>query len=121
MILLSKGLEWKRWRVAAWGMLLFAASLNIQAPFYQSFFTPTPDLNVVRLFVQLAPTLRSVLPGPELDRQAAIAANDLGTIYMRERRFRDALTEFEKAAQWLPGDARIEKNLALARQLASRP
>ena len=121
MILLSKGVDWQRWRVAAWGVLLFAASLNIQAPFYQSFFTPTPDLNVIRLFVQLAPTLRSILPGPELDRQAAIAANDLGTIYMRGRRFADAVVEFEKAAVWLPGDARIEKNLAVARQMANRP
>jgi len=120
MVLLSRGVDWKRWRVAAWGALLFTGLLNIQAPFYQSFFTPTPDLNVVRLFVQLAPTLRSVLPGPELDRQAAIAANDLGTIYMRERRFEDALAEFEKAAQWLPGDARIQKNVALARQMVGR-
>ena len=119
-LMLKFGPEWKRWRVTAWVVLLLSIPLNIQAPFYQSFFTPTPDLNVIRFFVKAAPTLRSLLPGPELDEQAAIAANDLGTMFMRERRFGAALTEFEKAAEWLPGDPRIEKNVALARQMAPR-
>lgn len=111
-------LEWKRWRVAAWAMLVIAAGISMQTPFYQSFHTPTPDTNVMRALVAWTPTIQKILPGPRLNEEAAIAANDLGTLYLRERRFSDALEMFEKAAAWMPQSERIQQNLRMARQMA---
>jgi hypothetical protein len=111
-------LDWKRWRVPAWILLLLAAGINIHTPFYQSFQTPTADTNVMRALVAWTPTIQKVLPGPKLNEEAAIAANDLGTLYFRDRRFADALKMFEKAAAWMPESARIQQNLRMARQMA---
>jgi hypothetical protein len=72
-------------------MLVIAAGISMQTPFYQSFHTPTPDTNVMRALVAWTPTIQKILPGPKLNEEAAIAANDLGTLYLRERRFSDAL------------------------------
>ena len=115
-----RGVDWRRLRLPARAVFAVAAAWNIHVPFYQSFYTPTPDLNVMRTFVALKPTLEALLPdGPALDREAAIAANDLGTTLLNRRKFPEALDAFEKANAWLPGDPRIERNLALTRQLVT--
>lgn len=113
-------LDWPQWRIPAWIILVPAAAINMHTPFYQSFHTPTPDTNVMRALVEWTPTIQKVLPGPRLSEEAAIAANDLGTLYLRERRYVDALEMFEKAASWMPGSDRIQQNLRMARRLAGR-
>ena len=80
----ERGLNWKRWHVAAWAVFVWSALININVPFYQSFYTPTPDLNVIRVFVAMKPTLDKIAPGPQLDEHAAIAANDLGSALLNE-------------------------------------
>lgn len=110
-------LDWKRWRVAAWVVLVPAALMNIHTPFYQSFHTPTPDTNVMRALVAWTPSIQKVLPGPKLNEEAAIAANDLGTLYLREQNFLGAVAMFEKAAAWMPESERIQQNLRMARQM----
>ncbi len=119
-LLLERGFEWKRWRVAAWAVLVWSAAINIHVPFYQSFHTPTPDLNVIRLFVAAKPTLDRIAPGPNLNEQAAIAANDLGSALLNERKLDEALEAFEKAAAWLPENEKIRQNLEMVRRMAGR-
>lgn len=109
--------EWKRWRIAAWAVIAPAAAINIHTPFYQSFHTPTPDTNAMRALVAWTPAIQKALPGPRLNEEAAIAANDLGTLYLREQRFPEALAMFEKAAAWMPESERIRQNLRMARQI----
>ena len=112
--------QWQRWRVAAWCVLAFSALLHAQIAFYQSFHTPTPDLNVIRTFVALNPAVRGVLGGPRAIEEEAIARNDLGTIHMQQGRASVALEQFEEAARLLPDNARIRQNLELARRRAGR-
>ena len=119
-LLADPGGLWKRWRVAAWGALVFSALLHAQIAFYQSFHTPTPDLNVIRTFVALNPLVRTVLDGPRAAEEEAIARNDLGTIYMREGRAEAALEQFEEAARLQPDSGRIRQNLEVARRRAGR-
>ncbi|MBI1356425.1 MAG: hypothetical protein GC160_18950 [Acidobacteria bacterium] len=110
--------SWGRWAPAAWAVLAASFLLHVQIAFYQSFTTPTPDLNVVRAFVAMAPTLEKVAPGPKLREEAAIAANDLGTVLLQQRRFAEAVGAFEQAAAWQPDSDRIRQNLEMARRLA---
>jgi tetratricopeptide (TPR) repeat protein len=112
--------QWRRWRAAAWCVLVFSALLHAQIAFYQSFHTPTPDLNVIRAFVALNPAVRGVLGGPRATEEEAIARNDLGTIYMQQGRAAAALEQFEEAARLLPDNGRIRQNLELARRRAGR-
>jgi hypothetical protein len=107
---------WKRSRPVAWCVLAFSALLHVQIVFYQSFHTPTPDLNVIRTFVALNPAVRRVLPGLRAEQEEAIARNDLGTIYLRQGQLQTALGEFEKAYDLLPDSDRILQNLELARR-----
>jgi hypothetical protein len=111
---------WKRLRVAAWGVLAFGALLHAQIAFYQSFHTPTPDVNVMRTFVTLNPLFRGVLDGPRAAEEEAIARNDLGTVHLREGRVEEALLHFEEAARLLPDSGRIQENLELTRRRAQR-
>ncbi len=109
---------WRRWRPWAWVVLALTALLHAQIAFYQSFYTPTPDPNVMRTFVALAPAVRRFAPGPKLAEEEAIARNDLGTVYLQQRRFGEALEQFRTAHELLPGSERIEKNFRIAEQLA---
>ena len=109
---------WRRLRIAAWGVLAFAALLHTQIAFYQSFHTPTPDINVMRTFVALNPLVRGVLGGPRATEEEAIARNDLGTVHLREGRVGAALEQFEEAARLLPDSSRIQQNLEIARRRA---
>ncbi len=109
---------WRRWAPAAWAVLVLSFLLHAQIAFYQSFMTPTPDLNVVRAFVAITPTLQKIAPGPRLNQEAAVAANDLGTVLLQQRRFAEAVAMFEKAAGWQPESDRIRQNLETARRLA---
>lgn len=110
---------WRKWRPAAWLVLGLSLLLNAQIAFYQSFTTPTPDLNVVRAFVSMTPTLQRIAPGPKLNEEASIAANDLGTVLLQQRRFGEAVEMFEKAAAWQPDSDRIRQNLETARRMAA--
>ena len=110
--------RWRRWAPAAWTVLALSFLLHAQIAFYQSFRTPTPDLNVVRAFVAMTPLLQSIAPGPKLNEEAAIAANDLGTVLLQQRRFAEAVEAFEKAAAWQPESDRIRQNLEMARRMA---
>jgi len=112
--------SWRRWAMAAWPVLIVSTLLHMQIVFYQSFHTPTPDLNVIKTFVALAPLAQSVAPGPRLNEEASVAANDLGTVLLNQRRFGEALPYFEKAAEWNPGSDRIKRNLSTARRLAGQ-
>ncbi|MEZ5361198.1 MAG: hypothetical protein R2748_02370 [Bryobacterales bacterium] len=119
-LLWQRGLDWKRWRIAAWAVFAWSALFNINVPFYQSFYTPTPDLNVIRVFVKMKPTLDGIAPGPQLDEHAAIAANDLGSALLNERRLPEALEAFEKAAAWWPQNDKIRQNVELVRRMMGR-
>jgi hypothetical protein len=119
-LLWERGLDWKRWRPAAWAIFAWSALVNVHVPFYQSFYTPTPDLNVIRLFVAMKPTLDKIAPGPQLDEQGAMAANDLGSALLNERRLPEALEAFEKAAAWLPENEKIRQNVELVRRMMGR-
>ena len=111
---------WRKWRAPAWAAFALAAVINIHVPFYQSFVTPTPDVNVMRAFVGLAPTLESIAPGPRLREEASIAAHDLGTLYAQQGRWDKAVEAFEKAAKWNPDEPRIQQNLERVRQMMPR-
>jgi hypothetical protein len=111
---------WQRLRPLAWGVLGFSALLHAQITFYQSFHTPTPDVNVIRAFVALNPLVREVLPGPRAEEEEAIARNDLGTVYLRLGRTRAALREFERAYNLSPYSEVIQQNLELARDRLER-
>ena len=119
-LLWRRGLDWKRWRYAAWAVFAWSALVNIHVPFFQSFYTPTPDLNVIRVFVAMKPTLDEIAPGPKLDEQGAIAANDLGSALLNERKLEEALAAFEKAAAWLPENEKIRQNVEMVRRMAGR-
>lgn len=113
-------LTWRPWRAAFWTVLAFAALINVHVPFYQSFHTPTPDLNVMRAFVAMAPTIEKFAPGPRLRREAGIAAHDMATVSIQDGDYREAVEALEKAAHWMPDEPRIQRNLELARRLADR-
>jgi Flp pilus assembly protein TadD len=61
-----------------------------------------------------------VLPGPKLDREEAVARNDVGTMYLRQRRFHQALAEFQRAEQLMPDSEIIQKNVRLTQRLVGR-
>lgn len=112
----GKQVRWGRWLVAGWGVVFLSGLLHV----HLCFTRPEPaDLNVIRTFVAVSPYARKILPGgPNWDREEAIARNDLGTIYIKERQFHAALEQFEKAAELMPNEPRIERNVRLARRLA---
>ncbi len=111
---------WKRYRVAAWVVLVFSALLHAQIAFYQSFHTPTPDVNVMRTFVAINPIVRTVFDGPRAAEEEAIARNDLGTVHLGDGDLEAALEHFEEAARLMPESDRIQENLELARRRAGR-
>ena len=111
-------IHWRRWLAVGWTVVFFSGLVHA----HLCFTRPEPaDINVVRTLAALSPYARKVLPeGPNWDREEAIACNDLGTVYMKERRFREALAKFERANELMPNEPRIERNVRLARRLAAR-
>lgn len=119
-MLASPAETWKRWKPLAVAVLALSALLHAQIAFYQSFHTPTPDVNVIRTFTALSPLLPESLRGPRARQEEAMARNDLGTAYMREGRLTQALSQFEKAAELMPDSELIRNNLQMARRMAGR-
>ncbi len=107
---------WRKWRVVGWAVVIVTASLHAQLSFFQGFVWEPPDPNVVKTFVAWTPSLLRFLPGPKLAEQAAMAGNDLGTLYLRQGRVKDAYEEFEQAAELMPESPLIRRNLELARR-----
>ena len=116
---LEKRFPWRRWRLAAWGMVILSALLHMHLSFTQSFTWDPPDLNVMKTFVAVSPTARSVMPaGPKWNEEEAIIRNDMGSHLFNQGQVIEALGHFERAAELKPNDRRIQKNLALARERA---
>jgi hypothetical protein len=111
------GENWKLWRAPAMVLLLYMAAFHAHLAFMHSFVSLPSDLNVVRAVADFSPWVRHVLPGPNLDREEAIARNDLGTMYLRQRLFQRALAEFHRAEQLMPDSELIQKNARLAERL----
>jgi 4-amino-4-deoxy-L-arabinose transferase-like glycosyltransferase len=116
----KQGANWGVWRAPALVLLLYMAVFHAHLAFMHSFVSLPSDLNVVRAVADFSPLVRRVLPGPNLDREEAVARNDIGTMYLRQRRFRQALAEFERAEALMPGSEVIQKNVRLAQRLAGR-
>lgn len=116
----SHGWNWKKWAPAGWTIVALSMLLHLQIAFYQTFTTPTPDVNVLRFFVDWTPTLQAAAPGPRLNKEAAIAANDIGMVYVQQKRLPEAISIFEKAAAWDPDSPKIRQNLEAAKRLAGR-
>ena len=114
------GANWRLWRAPATVLLLYMAAFHAHLAFMHSFVSLPSDLNVVRAVADFSPWVRRVLPGPNLDREEAVARNDLGTLYLRQRRFQQALAEFHRAEELMPDSDVIQKNVRLAERLTGR-
>ena len=110
----------RRWLAPAWAVVVLSAILHADVSFYESFRSPQPDLNVTRAFIAVAPSIRKISPGPELDKEEAMARNDWATVLLNRRRFQEALQQLERASQLMPDSPVITRNLQLAQKLASR-
>ena len=111
--------QWRRWKAPARALLTVSFLVHAHISFTQSFTWDPPDLNVMRTFATLTPAARKILPaGPNWDQHEAVIRNDLGSYYLNSRQPEAALKEFERASDLMPEDARIRKNLELARRLA---
>ena len=111
--------QWRRWQVPAWALLTASFLFHAHISFTQSFTWDPPDLNVMRTFASLTPAARKILPaGPKWDEHEAIIRNDLGAYFLNSGQPAAAVLEFERASDLMPEDARIRKNLELARRLA---
>ena len=82
------------WVAPAWGTVVFSFLLHAHLAFTQPFDWDPPDANVMRTFVAWSPAVRRILPGKRLDREEAIARNDLGTLHLKNGRYQQALREF---------------------------
>ena len=110
---------WNRWRGPAWATVAVCALLHMHLSFTQSFEWDPPDLNVMRSFVAASPAARRFMPiGPNWNEKEAIIRNDMGTYLLNSGKAREALEHFEWAGRLMPGEPRIQKNLALARRRA---
>jgi hypothetical protein len=114
------GADWRIWRAPALVLLLYMTVFHAHLSFMHSFVSLPSDLNVVHAVADFSPWVRHVLPGPNLDREEAIARNDIGTLYLRQRRFHQALAEFERAGRLMPDSEVIQKNVRLAQRLVGR-
>jgi hypothetical protein len=119
-LLWKQGSRWKRWVAPALVLLVYMTAYHVHLAFTHSFVSLPSDLNVVRAVADFSPLVRLVLPGPNLDREEAVARNDLGTLYLRERRFHLALSEFQRAEELMPDSDLIQKNVRLAERLVGQ-
>ncbi len=110
----------RRWLAPAWVVVVLSAMLHADVSFYESFRSPQPDLNVTRAFIAVAPLIRKISPGPELDKEEAMSRNDWATVLLNRHQFRDALSQLERASQLMPDSPIITRNLQLAQKLAAR-
>jgi hypothetical protein len=110
----------RRCLAPGWAVVVLSAMLHADVSFYESFRSPQPDLNVTRAFIEVAPSIRALSPGPELDKEEAMARNDWATVLLNRRRFQEALQQLERANQLMPDSPVITKNLQLAQKLAAR-
>lgn len=113
-----EGLARPRWRIPAGAVLTVSALLHIHLCFFQAFEWSPTDPNVLKAFARWSPVVRRIAPGPKLDEQEAIVNNDLGVIYLNQKRYVEAVQHFQQAAARMPHSERIQKNLRLARNLA---
>ena len=112
---------WKRWRGPAWAVVAVCALLHMHLSFTQSFEWDPPDLNVMKSFVAASPAARRFMPsGPNWNEKEAIIRNDMGTYLLNSGQAREALEHFEWANRLMPGEPRIQQNLALAKRRATR-
>ncbi len=112
---------WKRWRGPAWAVVAVCALLHMHLSFTQSFEWDPPDLNVMKSFVAASPAARGFMPsGPNWNEKEAIIRNDMGTYLLNSGQAREALEHFEWANRLMPGEPRIQQNLALAKRRATR-
>jgi hypothetical protein len=116
----KQGGNWGMWRAPAVALLVYMAIFHAHLAFMHSFVSLPSDLNVVRAVADFSPLVRRVLPGPKLDREEAVARNDVGTMYLRQRRFHQALAEFQRAEQLMPDSEIIQKNVRLTQRLVGR-
>jgi hypothetical protein len=116
----KQGGNWSGWRAPTAVLLAYMAIFHAHLAFMHSFVSLPSDLNVVRAVADFSPLVRRVLPGPNLDREEAIADNDIGTMYLRQRRFHEALAKFERAEKLMPDSDVIQKNVRLAQRLVGR-
>lgn len=108
----------RRWAAPACFAVALSALLHAHVAFYESFRSPTPDLNVTRAFIAAAPAIRQIHGGAQLDREEAMARNDWATVLLKQRHYREALEQFAQARQLMPDSAAIERNWRLAARLA---
>jgi hypothetical protein len=108
----------RRWAAPACLAVALSALLHAHVAFYESFRSPTPDLNVTRAFIAAAPAIRQIHGGPQLDREEAMARNDWATVLLKRRHYREALEQFAQARQLMPDSVAIERNWKLAARLA---
>jgi hypothetical protein len=116
----KQGSNWRAWRAPALLLLVYMAAFHAHLAFMHSFVSLPSDLNVVRAVADFSPWVRRVLPGPNLDREEAVARNDLGTMYLQQRRFHLALAEFQRAEELLPDSELIQRNVRVAERLVGR-
>jgi hypothetical protein len=119
-LLWRPGRNWNAWRLPALALLAYMTVFHAHLAFTHSFVSLPSDLNVVRAVADFSPWVRRVLPGPNLDREEAVARNDIGTMYLRQRRFHQALAEFQRAEELMPDSELIQKNVRLAQRLVGR-
>ncbi len=112
--------NWRAWRAPCGVLLFYMTVFHAHLSFMHSFVSLPSDLNVVRAVADFSPLVRRVLPGPNLDREEAVACNDIGAMYLRERRFHEALAKFERAEKLMPDSELIQKNVRLAEKLVGR-
>ena len=110
---------WRRWLPLAAVILTLSVLLHLHLSFFL-FVGGGPDANSMKTFLWLSPVLRRMALSQKLEDQIAITHNDVGVMYLREKRTADALRHFEEAAKAMPDSDRIQKNLRLTRGLFGR-
>jgi hypothetical protein len=106
---------------AGWAVLAVSVFLHLHLSFTQPFNWDPPDINVMRTFVMWSPVARSILPvGERFNTEEAMIRNDMATLALKSRRYREAVAHLQLAAKYMPGEPRIQKNLELALRALER-
>lgn len=106
---------------AGWVLLAVTMLLHLHLSFTQSFNWDPPDINVMRTFVMWSPAVRSILPaGERFNTEEAMIRNDMATLAIQARRYREAVAHLQLAARYMPDEPRIRKNLELAKRALER-
>ncbi len=110
----------KRYVIPTRAVLGLTFLLHAHLVFTESFDWDPPDHNVMRTFVALGPSVRTILPGRRLDREEGIIRNDLATLALKTGQYDQAVDHLEKADELMPNEPRIQKNLELAKAWLQR-